>query len=55
MNTNDEYQIPAKINVATEIFEAPTMFLIKSLNPNSLNYLTRLNHGHTFFGPAAHA
>ena len=37
IRTNEEYQIPTISNVAKDIFVAPTIFRVKSLNPNCSN------------------
>lgn len=37
IRTNDGYQIPTISNVAKDIFVVPTIFLVKSLNPNCAN------------------
>ena len=50
--TNGENQMPATSKVDRAIFETPTKFLIKSLNPNCLKSLTtfsNLKTGHIHF------
>ena len=44
IRTNEEYQILIISNVAKDIFVAPTIFRVKSLNPNCLNSFTTLSN-----------